>query len=62
MCGHPRCPWGIGKHPATLADARDEITVRRALLETGTIPLAEAEQRYAAWKTTWERAEGKEAK
>lgn len=59
MCSDFRCPWRVGKmpcpfeigdHPATLAEARDQRLVSEALAVTGSIPVEEAERQYAAWK------------
>ena len=64
MCGDARCPWRVGKnpcpweigdHPSSIADARDQQIASQALGATGSIPLAEAERMYAAWKNRWER-------
>ena len=51
--GEVKCPWEIGDHPASLADAREQRIVSEALAVTGRIPLAEAERMYANWKARW---------
>lgn len=55
MCGRRNCPWGIGQHPATLADARDSLTVMLALREAGPIAPDDAKRRYDAWRARWRR-------
>jgi len=56
MCANPKCPWGIGQHPRSLADHRDGLTVLRALQEAGPIDPALAKRRYAAWRAELQRS------